>query len=61
MSFSKEVAGDNEDEGDDDVVKKISSFTSFEPPPLERKKDDADQLQPKLLSQRLLKKKTCAT
>lgn len=38
MSFSREVAGDNEDEAaDDQAVKKLSNFKSFEPPPLQRK------------------------
>lgn len=35
MSFSREVKGDNEHDGDDSGIKKISSFKDFEPPPLE--------------------------
>ena len=36
MSFSREVAGDNEEE-DDSPVKKLTDFKNFAPPPLERK------------------------
>lgn len=40
MSFSQEVAGENEDGSDDGVVKKIGAadaIAAFEPPPLQRK------------------------
>lgn len=46
MSFSQDVKGDNEDEGADDAVKKITGYAAFEPPPLERAAEAADDAGP---------------